>query len=350
MFHLCARRLRVLLSLLCAVALLATMSACASKPGEGGSQADGTVRLGIGGQPALLYLPTTLAEQLGYYKEAGVNVKLADLQGGSKALAALQGGSVDVVSGFYEHTIQMQAKKRDVVSFVNMLQYPALVLAVSPKAKKPITSIKDLKGATVGVTAPGSSTDFFLKYLLRKNGMSPDAASVTGIGGDATAVAAMENGKVDAAVMADPAISQLQQRVGADKVTILSDTRTLKGVEDAFGVSTYPAAVLYADASWLSKNQDTARKLASAIQKTLKWIQEHSAEEIAAKMPKQYAGDDPKIYVAAIKAAKSAYSPDGRIHDDGAKAVLSVLRQSSPEVGSADIDLSKTFTNEYLAK
>ena len=359
-------RVRLLLNLVATAALLLSLGACAQKPGEGGGGASGggggtapasggpasggTVRMGVGGQPLLVYLPTTLAQQLGYYKEAGVDVQLDDLQGGSKALQALQGGSVDVVSGFYDHTIQMAAKGKEVKAFVGMLQYPSVVLAVSPKAKKPIKTIKDLQGATVGVTAPGSSTDFFLKFLLRKNGLSPDAAPVVAIGGDATAVAAMENGKVDAAVMIDPSLSQLQKRVGKDNLVILSDTRTAEGVQNAFGVSTYPAAVLYSTGDWINKNPDTTRKLAGAIQRTLTWIQGHSAEEIAAKMPPQYAGDDKSVYVASIEAAKKAYSPDGMIHEDGAKEVLSVLKQSIPEVGSATIDLSKTYTNEYLAK
>jgi len=181
-------------------------------------------------------------------------------------------------------------------------------------------------------------------------GLTPDAPPDVARGGHATAVAAVENGKVDAAVMIDPSLSQLQKRVGKDKLLILSDTRTEEGVQKAFGVSTYPAAVLYSTGDWISKNPDATRKLAGAIQKTLTWIQAHSAEEIAAKMPPQYAGDDRSVYVASIDAAKKAYSPDGQIHEDGAKEVLSVLKQSIPEVGSANIDLSKTYTNEYLTK
>ena len=86
-----------------------------------------------------------------------------------------------------------------------------MVLAVSPEAKD-IKSIKDLAGKAVGVSAPGSSTDFFLKYLLAKNGMDPASVSVVGIGLAATAVAAMEHGKVNAAVMLDPAATLMQNK------------------------------------------------------------------------------------------------------------------------------------------
>ena len=72
----------------------------------------------------MVYLPTTLAQELGFYKEEGLDVELQDFAGGAKALQALVGGSADVVSGFYDHTIQMAAEGRELVAFVTMLRYP----------------------------------------------------------------------------------------------------------------------------------------------------------------------------------------------------------------------------------
>lgn len=328
------------------LALALVLSACQAKPGERAE--GGQVTIGVGGQPLLVYLPTTLAQRLGYYEAEGLKVTLEDLQGGSKALQALQGGSVDVVSGYYDHTIQMAAKDREVRSFVTMLRYPSLVLAVSPKTSKPINSIADLAGANVGVTAPGSSTDFFLKYLLNKEGLPSDAATVQAVGGDSSAVAAMEQGRVDAAVMLDPAFSLLQQRAGVDKVKILTDTRTAEGVQEDFGVATYPAAVLYSTGQWLDNNGDNARKLAKAIVRTLEWIDQHSAEEIAAEMPEEYAQGNREVYVEAIGKVKEAYSKDGTIQPDGAEAVRSVLAQFIPEIERANVDVSGTYSNDYL--
>ncbi|WP_416968912.1 ABC transporter substrate-binding protein [Streptomyces sp. 4F14] len=329
-----------------AAALAVLVAGCSSSSGSPGD--GGTVRIGVGGQPLLVYLPTTLAERLGYYRDEGVSVKLEDLQSGSKALQAFQGGSVDVVSGYYDHTIQMQAKKKDDVAFVNMLRYPSLVLAVSPKASRKIDSVADLKGAKVGVTAPGSSTDFFLKHLLTGAGLKDDAASAVTIGGGASAVAAMERGQVDAAVMVDPSVSQLQKRAGADKVKLLTDTRTEQGVQEDYGVSTYPAAVLYSSRDWIEGHEKQTRALAAAIVKALKFIDGHSAQEIAAKMPAQYAGDDPAVYIASIQNAKAAYAKDGAIQPDGADAVYKVLARFVPGVSDAKIDLSRTYTNTYL--
>ena len=66
--------------------------------------------LGVGGKQLLYYLPLTVAEKKGYFKEQGLDVEINDFGGGAKSLQALVGGSVDVVTGAYEHTIRMQAK------------------------------------------------------------------------------------------------------------------------------------------------------------------------------------------------------------------------------------------------
>jgi len=71
------------------------------------------VRLAVGGQNQMVYLPTTLAQELGFYREEGIEAELQDFAGGAKALQAAVGGSADVVSGFYDHTIQMAAEGRE---------------------------------------------------------------------------------------------------------------------------------------------------------------------------------------------------------------------------------------------
>ncbi|MDQ2837745.1 MAG: ABC transporter substrate-binding protein [Actinomycetota bacterium] len=333
------------LVLLLAGALLATSACSSSKSGSSGSGGSTKLTIGVGGQSLLVYLPTTLAYQLGYYKEQGLDVKLEDLQAGSKALTALLGGSVDVTSGYYDHTIQTQAKGKSIESFVTMLQLPALALVVSPKYGKTVNSIADLKGGKIGVTAPGSSTDFFLNFLLKQAGMSTGDVSHQAIGGGSTAVAAMEQGTVNAAVMIDPAISELAKRDPNTK--IVDDLRTQAGVQKVYGTSQYPAAVLYSSSSWVKAHPDVAKKLAAAIVKTLQWISSHTAADITAKMPASFVGTDKDLYTQAVEAAKPTYSQDGKMDPNGAAEVLKVL-SSDPAIASAKIDLSTTYTNDLL--
>src|SRR4030095_12668573 len=134
-----------------------------------------------------IYLPTTLARELGFYRDEGVDVELQDHAGGSKALQAMVGGSADVVSGFYDHTIQMAAEGRAFVAFVNMLRFPGLVLGTSPQSARTVTKIGDLKGRIAGVTAAGSSSQMLLNYMLQRNGLTLEDVSITPVGSAATA-------------------------------------------------------------------------------------------------------------------------------------------------------------------
>src|SRR3982750_2228072 len=191
------------------------------------------VTIAIGGGACLCYLPTVLAKQLGEYDKAGLEVELVDLKGGSDALKAVLGGSADVVSGYFDHCVNLAAKKQELQAFVVYDRYPGLVLVVSPSHNGEIKSIKDLAGKKVGVSAPGSSTDFFLKYLLKKNGVDASGVAVIGVGLGATAVAAMQQGQIDAAVMLDPSVTVLQGSY--PDLKILSDTRTQKDTLAVFG-------------------------------------------------------------------------------------------------------------------
>ena len=323
--------------------ILAPLAAFALMTGAASAQMK--VKIAIGGAGCLCYLPTMLAERLGEYKKAGLDVELIDFKGGSQALTAVIGGSADVVSGYFDHCVNLAAKNQALEAFVVYDRYPGLALVVSPKQTGKINSVKDLKDKKIGVSAPGSSTDFFLKYLLAKNGVDPNSVGVIGIGLAATAVAAMEQGSVEAAVMLDPAITLLQ---GKNKdLKILSDTRTQKDTLDVFG-GEYPGGALYTKSSWIASHQKETQALTNAIVNTLKWIHSHTPEEIMAKMPDELIGPDKALYLAALKNTIPMYSLTGKMDPKGAQAVLDVFSQSSPEVKNAKIDLSKTFTNKFV--
>src|SRR4030088_167940 len=319
---------------LLALALTSTFAAAQSK-----------VTVAIGGGACLCYLPTVLAKQLGEYDKAGLAVELVDLKGGSDALKAVLGGSAAAVSGYFDHCVNLAAKKQELQAFVVYDRYPGLVLVVSPSHNAEIKSIKDLAGKKAGLSAPRSSSDFFLKFLLKKNGVDSTGVAVIGVGLGATAVAAMEQGQIDAAVMLDPAVTVLQGS-HAD-LRILSDTRTERDNQAVFG-GDYPGGALYTTTAWIASHEKEVQALTDAIVNTLKWIHSHSPEDIMAKMPAEMVGKDKALYLAALKNTIPMYSETGRMDPKGADAVLAVFSESSPEVAKANIDVAKTFTNKYV--
>ena len=312
---------------------------------SGVAQAQSKITLAVGGASCLCYLPTMLAKQLGEYEKAGVNVDVVDFKGGSQSLQAVMGGSADVVSGYFDHTVNLAAKGQELQSFVVYDRYPGFALVVSPKHTASIKSIKDLANKKVGVSAPGSSTDFFLKYILKKNGVDPNSIGVIGVGLGATAIASMEQGEIEAAIMLDPAVTVLQGR--HKDITILSDTRSQKDTLAVFG-GEYPGGALYTKAGWIKSHEKEVQAMTNAIVNTLKWIHTHTPEEIADKMPPELVGKDKPGYIAALKNTLPMYSETGLMDPKGAAAVLAVFSQSSPEVAKANVDLSKTYTNKYV--
>ena len=106
--------------------------------------AQSKVTLAVGGASCLCYLPTMLAKALGEYEKAGVNVEVVEFKGGSEALKAVMGGSADVVSGYFDHCVNLAAKGQHLQSFVVYDRFPGFALVVSPKHTAEINSIKDL--------------------------------------------------------------------------------------------------------------------------------------------------------------------------------------------------------------
>jgi NitT/TauT family transport system substrate-binding protein len=209
-----------------------------------------------------------------------------------------------------------------------------------------VAAVPALAGGVVGVTTPGSSSHMFLTFLLNRHQVPEASVSVTAIGGGATALAAVERGRVDAGWMADPTFTIVQRR--NPSVRVLADLRDEAGTLQAFGTRTYPAAVLYAPADWVKANRDTVAGLARAIVNTLRWMQEHSEEEIAARTPAALRGEDTGLYVQALRSSRAIFSTDGIMPEEGAAAVRDVLAGSLDKVRAASIDLSRTYTNEFV--
>jgi NitT/TauT family transport system substrate-binding protein len=329
--------------LLAVIIACLTLSCRTDKPHSPGDR----ITITVGGRAALVYAPITLAESLGHFKQENLNVAIADSSGGSRALTGLLGGSAQVVCGFYDHTIQMAAEGRDLKSFVVLSTSYAEAIAVSPKSSRRIEKLEDLKGATIGVTAPGSSTHFFLNYVLGQRGIGTGDFTVIGTGNAASRTAALEQGKVDAAVVLEPSISQLSLRNPGLK--ILADTRTPEGSRQVLGSDYYPSAVLYGTQEWLAQNPVAARALARAMKKTLEWIAAHSPEEFAQAMPASLKIDDHEAYVEAIRQTKGIFSRDGQMPQSGAEAVLRVMKAAHEKVRASKIDLSRTYTNGFVS-
>jgi len=304
------------------------------------------VTLAVGGKNLLYYLPLTIAEQLGYFTAEGLVVSILDFAGGAKALQAVQGGSADVVSGAFEHTIRTQAKGQFMRAFVLQGAAPQIALGINPKTLPRFKTLADLKGKTVGVSAPGSSTHVMLNFVLARAGLQPSDVSIVGVGTGNGALAAMRSGQLDAISNLDPVITLLLR---SGDLKIVSDTRKVTESDKVFG-GPMPAGCLYAPQTFIDNNPATIQALTNAIVRANKWIQGAGATEIIQVVPEAFLLGDRAVYIDAFLAAKKALSPDGMIPARGAVTAFRALASIDAKLAATKLDLNAVYTNTFVKK
>lgn len=302
--------------------------------------------IAVGGKNLLYYLPLTIAEQRGYFKDEGLDLTIVDFAGGARALQAVVGGSADVVSGAFEHTVNMQHKGQRMRAFVLQGRAPQIVLGVNPKTMPDFKTVADLKGKKVGVTAPGSSTNVMVNFALAKVGLRPSDVAIVGVGASQGAVAAMRAGQIDAISNLDPVITLLQR---SGDLKIVSDTRLVAESERVFG-GPMPAGCLYCPQSFIDRHPNTVQAMTNAIVRANKWIQQAGPGDIITNVPEAFLLGDRAVYIDAFLAAKGALSPDGTIPDKGSDTAYRALASVDKEIAAAKLDLAAVYTNDFVKK
>ncbi len=298
----------------------------------------GTASLG------LTYLPVIIADRKGFFRDEGLSVEIAAFAGGSKALEALMGGSLDMVSGAYSNTLTMAAKGQKLVEFVEQIRCPGFQVLVSRHSAASLTAPAGLKGMNIGVSAPGSSTNMVLNYVLAKNGVDPTDVSIIGVGTSAAAVAAMRSGQIDAIINSDPVLTILEDAGDARPIV---DMRSPGPSEAVFG-GPYPEASVYATADFVRKNPHTVQAVTNAVVRAERWMAAATPDQIADALPVEYLLGDRATYTRALGSMRGCYSPDGLMTRTAADTVLRVLRSFDPDVRAAKIDIEATYDNSFV--
>ena len=172
------------------------------------------------------YAPAYIAQDQGYFKDAGLDVNIVLSHGSAQAVAAVVGGSADVTLATAPDVLNAVAHGRQLRMILGITNQPQLLLTVSPKllAKANVTPAspvadraRALKGARVGISTPGSMTDEVLRTILKMGGLDPDRdVSIIAMGGDgAPMLAALQHGNIDGFVLhRRPATKRRQKNSG----------------------------------------------------------------------------------------------------------------------------------------
>lgn len=291
------------------------------------------------------HLPLTLALQLGYFEAEGLAVEIVDVVGDARTLQTGPAG-IDVVSGAYENTLELQAMSQPFQAFVLQSRTPAIALAVSTRALPNFKSVIDLRGKKIGVTALGSCSHRLAMLLLARAGLPADSVDFVVLGSSAQAPQALRSGQIDALSGVDPVLTLLEQK---GEIRILADTRTPQATVAVFG-SLMPAACLYASSGFLQKNRATVQALTNAVVRALKWLQTAGPRDLLKAVPEAYLLGDRALYLAAFNNLRLSLSTDGLFPDDGCRNVARALARFDANHRFDKSDVTKTYTNEFVKK
>ena len=332
------------------IILVLLLSACGSS-GPTTTTVNGTtttitqLKIMVGGLSKQIYLPNELTQQLGYFKQEGLEVTLIDEASGQSSENEVLAGQVDAGSGSYNHTIELQAAGKEMEAVVLLNVAPGEAEIVSAKEASQIHSVADLKGKNLGVTELGSGTQTLTTALLHKVGIAANQVHFIPVGAGDTFIAAMQQGRIDAGMTTEPTISRLLS-TGVGKVLV--DLRSPETTQAALG-GPYPFICLFMNNSYVNSHKDVVQKLVNAYVKTLKWMHTHTAEQIADMMPPDYYAGNKALYVTALQNQMAIFSPDGSMPTDAPQSVLNIEYQSSLIPQGKQIDLSMTYTNEFVS-
>ena len=328
------------------LALALILGACGtSTTGTGTGSQRVSLKIMVGGLSKQIYLPNMLAKQLGYFDAENLDVTLIDEASGQSSENSVLAGQVDAGSGSYNHTIELQGAGKQMECVVQLDVAPGEAEVVSTKAASKITGPADLAGKNLGVTELGSGTQTLTQAILKKAGVDPNNAHYIPVGAGNTFIAAMQQGGIDAGMTTEPTISRVVS-TGLGKVLV--DLRSPESTQQALG-GNYPFICVFMSNSYVNSHKAVVQRLVNAYVKTLKWINSHSADEIAAKMPADYYAGDKTLYVTALQNQKAIFSADGLMPSDGPQTVLGIEQQIGKIKAGQNIDLSQTFTNEFAS-
>ena len=304
------------------------------------------VIISVDGKASFIYLPLTIADQLGFFKEEGLDVQINDYSDATSAAQAMLAGSADVCSGSFERILNLQSKNQLIKAFVLQSRTPQIAFGVSTRHLSAYASMADLRGKKVGVTALDSAASLMTNVLLAKAGLNVQDVSLVPVGSSITALSAIRAGQIDALCSTDPVMTMLEQK---GDVKIISDTRTLRGTSDLFG-GPMPSACLYASSDFVLRNPNICQALTHAIVHSLKWLQTAGPGDIIKVLPDSYLLGDRALYLASFNKIRQCFSLDGLLPDDGPLTAFKALSRFDLALQQSKIDVSKTYTNVFALR
>ena len=298
------------------------------------ASADATLRVGKASATSDAIIPVNVGEELGIFKKHGLDLKITDFGGGSKMAQAMAAGAIDIADGAGTE-MAFVAKGAPMIAICESTG-PAPFLAIGVPWDSPIKSLADLKGKIIGVSSPGSFSDWSGHELARKEGWGENGVTTVAVGGGTTpSLAALRTHQVDAV------IGNTSQFLAFEKS---KDGRLLSPVSSYEG--NVASGALFASNQLIASNADAVRAFLAAWIETIDYMRAHKAETV--KIESRLNQFDEDVMSREYDLTIGMFTKDCRFDAE----LLATLKRSFRETKlvEGEPDLSKLYTEAYLPK
>ncbi len=244
--------------------------------------------------------PQYIADELGWHKEAGIEIEYITV--GSGSAQQLAGGSLNIAHTGYPDIARAAlqgADERIVLSDITASPYGIF-------AKPTIKQIADLKGKVISIGGPNDITLIYIKPFLASAGLKPTDVDFVYAKAAGDRFAALAGGAIDATILNPPTYFKAQSK----GLTHLGDTATF--------APSIPFTVWGANSAWAAKNRDAMVAFARSYRRAVKWLYDPAnkakAIDILVKHAKQDPQDSAEAYDFLVTKLK-LFGADGDVPD-----------------------------------
>ena len=291
---------------------------------------------------AIRNFPVVIAERLGYLKDGNQDVTVMNIRDDVSHAQMLMDGRIDAEMAYYHHNIVSQSEGRFSQAIVTLGVTPGAKVLVSNLSKDKFKTLADLKGSRFIAGGAGSSKSTVANSLVLEGGNRITDYTRLGTDGMEKNLVALRDGSADFVVAPVPDGNFYEAKGVA---TVFADLTTPEGTKKHFG-ALFPSSTVFMASDRVKSHPEIAQHLAYAFVRTLKYINTHTAEEIAALIPVEISGKDRAAYLKVLKDEIPMFATDGRMPVDGAEKEWRVLSEFNPKYKSVKLD--QTYTNVFV--
>jgi NitT/TauT family transport system substrate-binding protein len=279
-------------------------------------------------------IPVNVGDKLGIFKKHGLDLKIVDFGGGSKMVQALTAGSIDIGDGAGTE-MAFVAKGAPMLAVCESTG-PAPFLGVGVPWDSPVKTLEDLKGKTIGVSSPGSFSDWSGHQLARKFGWGPDGVKTVAIGGGPAPIsAALRTHLVDAVISTTALFLSFEE---AKEGRLIDTVSSFEGK--------VASGALFASNQLIASNPDAIRAFIGGWLETVDYMRAHKAETV--KITSDINHFSESVMSREYDLTIAMHTKDCRFDAES----LATLKGSFVEMNlvEGEPDMAKLYTEAFLPK